>query len=173
MRRATALLAAIGLPPLAPGLGADESALPPDVFWSTVTAVQEHVWPATGEAPAIADFNATPYLAAVLLDPGVAADERQFLSDGVTPLDAFARERLKRPFYEADTQARETLLRKIETSPVGRYWLSLIVYYVFEALLADPAYGGNPDGLGWRWLAHAPGFPRPPSPYPYRENGHA
>ena len=30
-----------------------------------------------------------------------------------------------------------------------------------EALLTDPAYGGNPDGIGWRWLGHTPGYPRP------------
>jgi gluconate 2-dehydrogenase gamma chain len=24
-------------------------------------------------------------------------------------------------------------------------------------------YGGNPDGIGWRWLGHVPGYPRPPA----------
>ena len=39
----------------------------------------------------------------------------------------------------------------------GRAWLSLLLYYIFEALLSDPVYGGNPDGIGWQWLEHQPG----------------
>jgi gluconate 2-dehydrogenase gamma chain len=45
----------------------------------------------------------------------------------------------------------------------GRAWLSLLLYYIFEALLSDPVYGGNPGEIGWRWLEHQPGFPRPPA----------
>ena len=42
-------------------------------------------------------------------------------------------------------------------------WLSLLLTYLLEALLADPVYGGNPGGIGWQWLAHQPGFPTPPA----------
>jgi gluconate 2-dehydrogenase gamma chain len=28
-------------------------------------------------------------------------------------------------------------------------------------MLAPPAYGGNPDGIGWQWLEHQGGFPLP------------
>jgi hypothetical protein len=28
--------------------------------------------------------------------------------------------------------------------------------------LADPVYGGNRERRGWEWLAHQPGYPRPP-----------
>jgi gluconate 2-dehydrogenase gamma chain len=38
-----------------------------------------------------------------------------------------------------------------------------------EALLTDPAYGGNPGGIGWRWLQHVPGYPRPPMDKIYPE----
>jgi len=24
-------------------------------------------------------------------------------------------------------------------------------------------YGGNPDGIGWKWLEHQPGYPTPPA----------
>ena len=40
--------------------------------------------------------------------------------------------------------------------------------YIFEALLSDPVYGGNPEGIGWRWLGHRPGFPRPNQRNRYR-----
>jgi gluconate 2-dehydrogenase gamma chain len=53
-------------------------------------------------------------------------------------------------------------LREIEQSRAGRNWLSLLLTYLLEALLADPVYGGNPDGIGWTWLEHQPGYPAPP-----------
>ena len=38
-----------------------------------------------------------------------------------------------------------------------------------EALLTAPAYGGNTDGIGWRWLEYVPGFPLPGSGTRYPE----
>ena len=53
------------------------------------------------------------------------------------------------------------MLRRIAASPAGENWLSTLILYLMEALLTDPAYGGNPGGIGWRWLRHTPGYPRP------------
>ena len=59
------------------------------------------------------------------------------------------------------TEKQNEILVKIEKSSFGESWLSLILYYLIEALLLDPVYGGNPNGIGWKWLEHQPGFPRP------------
>ena len=40
-------------------------------------------------------------------------------------------------------------------------WLSTLITYTLEALLSDPLYGGNTNGIGWKWLGHDPGNPRP------------
>jgi gluconate 2-dehydrogenase gamma chain len=133
----------------------------PARFWAVVRAVQAHLFPAADDGPGVDDINATAYLAAVLVDPGVHADERDFVVDGVPLLADFTRSRTGREFDALDGGERETILRTIEDSPVGRYWLSLMIYYVLEALLADPVYGSNTAGAGWSWLAHDPGFPRP------------
>lgn len=175
MRQMAALLVCGGLPP---GLAAGGDPGPGGasveaVFWPTISAVQEHLWPTRADTPATDDFNAREYLAAVLLDPMVETGERRFISNGVAPLDGFAQSQFKRAFFDLETNEREALLRKIEMNPVGRYWLSLIIYYLFEALLSDPAYGGNSDAIGWRWLEHQSGFPRPPTPYPYTDNERA
>jgi gluconate 2-dehydrogenase gamma chain len=167
MRQMTALLGVCGLPPALADTVQSDPAPSSDVFWPTITAVQTHLWPAHTDAPAIADFNASAYLGAALLDPQIEADERQYISDGVAPLEDFTRAQFERSFFELDAAEREAVLRKIETSPAGRYWLSLIIYYLLEALVSDPVYGGNTDTIGWRWLEHQPGFPRPPAAYPY------
>ncbi|MEE8342688.1 MAG: gluconate 2-dehydrogenase subunit 3 family protein, partial [Gammaproteobacteria bacterium] len=67
-----------------------------------------------------------------------------------------------RPFTALNEQERETVLREIEQSRAGRNWLSTLLTYLLEALLADPVYGGNPNGIGWQWLEHQPGYPLPP-----------
>ncbi|MCW5587404.1 MAG: gluconate 2-dehydrogenase subunit 3 family protein, partial [Chromatiales bacterium] len=56
---------------------------------------------------------------------------------------------------------RELLLRRTAASAAGENWLSTLLSYLFEALLTAPAYGGNPNGIGWRWLSYVPGFPLP------------
>ena len=60
-------------------------------------------------------------------------------------------------------EQREAVLRHMEKNHQrGREWLQEMIRYVFEALLSDPVYGGNPQAVGWKWLQHTPGFPRPP-----------
>lgn len=53
------------------------------------------------------------------------------------------------------------MLKKISQSRAGENWLSLLLYYLLESLTLDPIYGGNTDGMGWQWLGHQAGFPRP------------
>ncbi len=73
-------------------------------------------------------------------------------------------ERFDRRFENLDFDSKERLLRYLgDRTRWGRNWLSLLLYYIFEALLADPVYGCNPNGIGWKWLEHQPGFPRPPA----------
>ena len=51
-------------------------------------------------------------------------------------------------------------VRAYEKQGGGR-WLRELIHYILEALLSDPVYGGNPGGIGWRWLEHRPGYKRP------------
>jgi gluconate 2-dehydrogenase gamma chain len=67
-----------------------------------------------------------------------------------------------RSFLALDDEQQELVLRDIAESDAGENWLSTLLTYLFEALLTDPVYGGNPGGIGWKWLQHVPGFPRPP-----------
>jgi len=57
--------------------------------------------------------------------------------------------------------AREELLRQIEQELSGKAFLSEILHFTLEAMLSDPAYGGNINQKGWKWLEHQPGFPGP------------
>ena len=131
--------------------------------WKTLAAVQDHLFPAATGTPGARDIQAIAYLHRTIENPAADGDDRTFLVDGVGWLNDLAREETGQPFVALDEQQKEGLLRQIEQSRAGRNWLSLLLTYVLEALLADPVYGGNPDGIGWQWLEHQPGYPRPPA----------
>ncbi len=103
----------------------------------------------------------------MLIDPLIDPREKSFLRGGLDSLDAYARRKHGVAFADLDAERREMLLLRIEQDPPGRDWIALMLYYVLEALLTDPVHGGNPDGIGWRWLEHQPGFPRPPLAHPW------
>jgi gluconate 2-dehydrogenase gamma chain len=130
--------------------------------WKTLAAVQQHLFPATADSPGASDFKAIVYLRNSIENPAADGEDKTFIVNGVEWLNDLSRERFQRPFSAFDEAERETVLRLIEQSRAGRNWLSLLLTYLLEALLADPVYGGNPGGMGWKWLAHQPGFPTPP-----------
>ena len=131
--------------------------------WKTLAEVQEHLFPAAADTPGASDIQALVYLHDTLENPAADGEDKEFLFNGVGWLNDLCREKTGLPFVDLDEQQKEDLLRQIEQSRAGRNWLSLLLTYVLEALLADPVYGGNPDGIGWQWLEHQPGYPRPPA----------
>ncbi|MFQ5547768.1 MAG: gluconate 2-dehydrogenase subunit 3 family protein [Woeseia sp.] len=129
-----------------------------------VQAVQEHLFPGEPQAPGAADINAAAYLEWAITAPGIDPDTRNTIVNGVGRLEDASRERFELLFHDLGPEQREQLLRYLaDQTRWGRAWLSLMLYYIFEALLSDPVYGGNPEESGWRWLEHKPGFPTPPA----------
>jgi gluconate 2-dehydrogenase gamma chain len=130
--------------------------------WYTFAATQQQLFPDDGDGPDAKAINATVYLKFVLEAPDTDPADRKFLLDGVDWLNRLAIARYSGVFANCEPAEREILLREITRSEAGERWLSNLLVYIFEALLSDPVYGGNPDGIGWQWLQHIPGFPRPP-----------
>ncbi|MEN8217402.1 MAG: gluconate 2-dehydrogenase subunit 3 family protein [Pseudomonadota bacterium] len=137
-----------------PSLAASTSLTPDE--WQTLAAVQEHLFPSEPDSPGAKDINATAYLDFVL-----APVEREFIKNGVLQLEKMAQSIEGKQFIALSSEQRERLLRRFETK--GKRWISTILRYILEALLTDPIYGGNPNAIGWKWLDHQPGFPRPPA----------
>lgn len=140
----------------------ESSALAADT-WRTLAAVQEHLLPSEPGAPGAREINAAGYLRSVLEDGKLDPGERALLVRGAEGVERFARQAEGKSFVELSTAQRETVLRAFEQTVEGERWLTEMLGYLIEALLGDPVYGGNPGGIGWRWLAHNPGFPRPPA----------
>ena len=139
--------------------------------WPLFDAVQQHLFPSEPGAPGAHEINALGYLQSALARHDYdAVEDNNFLIAGAQ----FLRKRIAldyggRRIDELDDDERETALRKMAGSTDGANWISIILYYVLEALLGDPVYGGNVDGIGWKWLDYTPGFPRPPEGKRYFE----
>lgn len=131
--------------------------------WHTIAATQQQLFPNDGNGPDANAINATSYLKFVLDAPDTDPVERKFILNGVDWLNHLAVARFTAVFTGCEPREQQELLHEISHSKAGERWLSYLLVYIFESLLSDPVYGGNPDGIGWKWLHYTPGFPRPPA----------
>ncbi len=144
------------------------NSLTPAVRWRLIEAVQAQLLPSEPQAPGAREINALPYLQWVVGDAHLDADERAFILRGSEWLEALTRDTHDRSFLDLTPGQQQAMLERIARSEAGEHWLATLLLYLFEALLSDPIYGGNPDAVGWRWLRHRPGFPRPDERNRYR-----
>ncbi len=129
-----------------------------------LVAVAEHLLPKGSDSPGATDIHAVAYLESAIFRPGFAASTRNFIVNRAQTLHEASMERFDQTFYELESAQKEVLLRYVaDRTAWGPNWISSLLSYILEALLSDPVYGGNPDGIGWKWLEHQPGFPRPPA----------
>lgn len=131
---------------------------------ATFAAVLDLLWPESPGVPAWPTFNALPYLNAVLNDERIDPSLRYSLIEGADWLNETCEDFYGAPFVKLAAPVRETAFATILLEPWGEAWVATLYGYLFEALLADPVYGGNTDACGWRWLQHTPGQPRPDTP---------
>ena len=129
--------------------------------WLTLSKVQEHLFPSEQDSIGAEDINALVYLQNMMDTPDSPQDEKELINNGVTWLGDLAKKQYAKKFIQLDADEKEKILRRIESSNAGSRWLSLLLTYLLQAIVADPIYGGNPKGIGWEWLEHQPGFPRP------------
>ncbi len=125
--------------------------------------VQEHLFPKSDDSPGANDINALHFLHFVLTDPDIDEDNKNLLINGVNWLEEECQTTFNKSYINLLFEEKDKVFRIIEKSNWGYRWLSLNLLNIFEALLADPIYGGNPNEIGWKWLEHTPGLLRPTS----------
>ncbi|WP_068546175.1 gluconate 2-dehydrogenase subunit 3 family protein [Thalassotalea crassostreae] len=127
----------------------------------TLQLVLEHLLPSSASGPGAKEIKAINYLYNVMHQQPTEEDEKQFILNGVGWLNGYTKSNSDKSFVDLDTKQKESALRAISKSRAGENWLSTLLSYIFEAMLSPPSYGGNPEGIGWKWLNHKPGFPLP------------
>lgn len=131
--------------------------------WTTIAAVQNHLFPSEIDVPGSVEINALRYLHDYLSNPRTDRNDIEFILAGVQELQSLCLQNKQKTFVDLSIEQREAILRAFEKQKTGKRWLITILNYIFEALLTDPIYGGNPHGIGWKWLEHRAGEPRPPA----------
>ncbi|GAA6205075.1 gluconate 2-dehydrogenase subunit 3 family protein [Thalassotalea sp. SU-HH00458] len=140
-----------------------------DTVWQTLDAVFEHLFPASKTGPSAQDIQATFYLYQLVHEQPTSQDEIDFIYRGVGWLNGFTQNKFSNNFIALNTDEKEQTFRAISQSEAGQNWLNMMILNLYEAMLSPPAYGGNPDGIGWKWLNHQAGFPLPPAGKRYYE----
>lgn len=131
--------------------------------WQTLAQVQEVLFPPGEGAPGASDIAATVYLHGAIENPDADGDDKDFIFRGVGWLDGLTQERHQKTFLQLTAAQQQETIEAIVKSRAGRNWVSMLLTYTLEALLADPVYGGNKNKAGWEWLQHQPGYPAPPA----------
>lgn len=126
-------------------------------------AIQARLLPRDASGPGAPDVHATTFLEAALRAPSTWMPRVRLVRAGGPWLDAWARRHGAAAFVGLRDRAQDDALRAYEATPQGVRWMRVMIEITLEAFLCDPARGGNPDGIGWAWARHRPGWPRPPS----------
>ncbi len=127
--------------------------------WRAMEAVQSVILPSGPDSPGAREVNATPYLDAALAF-GAEPGDCETVKRGAARLDALAREGGAADYASLEPKRADEVLRAMLEAQ-GNDFFVVVLGFTLEALLGDPIHGGNPDGVGWRWLGHTPGWPRP------------
>jgi gluconate 2-dehydrogenase gamma chain len=124
-------------------------------------SVQEILFPSDDNGPGAAEINAYNYVVWVMSDLLKDPAEVTYFKNGIGWIDESANEIFSKKYIELNEEEKQELIRLISKENWGEGWLSVLLTFIFEALLSDPQYGGNPDSIGWQWLDYKNGLPRP------------
>jgi gluconate 2-dehydrogenase alpha chain len=122
-------------------------------------AVFERLFPADENGPGAAGIGVLAYVDRALA--GAYRDKAETYRLGLAALDLAARRRCGAGFAGCVPDQQDALIAGLEKGdlagfrvPDQRGFFGMLRAHLQEGLFADPAYGGNSDKLGWRFLDH-------------------
>lgn len=127
----------------------------------TIQNVQEILFPSDNLGPGANENKSDIYLIWVLHDHRLDQEETHFIVDGFKQLEDLSEEQYRQGFSQLDQEEQHALIERLSVMDWGQDWLSKLLTLIFESLFANPHYGSNPEGIGWKWLNHQPGWPQP------------
>lgn len=128
---------------------------------STLSAVQEHMFPEGSKIPSAKSMNTTQFLFETMMHKSFDKDIKAFVIEGAEELE----KREKGRFVSMTEEEKEKALRAYEETNYGRNWLSRIMTLTMEGMFSDPIYGSNIQEAGWQSISSYGGFPRPTTRY--------
>lgn len=127
----------------------------------TIVVLYRDLFPSTELVPDMEYINPDKYLSKILLHSRVNKDDKTFIRDGIKWLNEESLSKYKSVYAQLSEKKRQKVLKDVVDTDWGESWLAVIMTYLMEAMLGDPIYGGNKGKIGWVWLNHEGGYPRP------------
>jgi gluconate 2-dehydrogenase alpha chain len=125
----------------------------------TAVALFDRIFPADEHGPSASEIGVVTYVDRALA--GAYRDKVEAYRLGFAALDRAARQRCGVRFADCDARRQDALLGEMEQGtlpdfrvPSQREFFEMLRKHLQEGLFSDPAYGGNRDKLGWRFLGH-------------------
>lgn len=123
--------------------------------------VYEILFPKTLNMPSSKEFNALEFLFSTINHKTFLDYDKNLIINGT---NSFIRSFPK--FLELSKNEKKELIYSIvNDNDYANTWLSKLVYFGIEAMLADPIYNGNTNQIGWESINHKIGYPRPKRRY--------
>ena len=123
----------------------------------TVAAIFERFFPSDDSDPGATAIGAHRYLDRALA--GAYADHLTLYRDGLEALNHIATQQHGHPFVDCNEGQQDALLRELQAGtlegmvrPNQQAFFVALLQHLREGLFADPAYGGNLDKQGWKFL---------------------
>ena len=129
--------------------------------FKVLQALQLVLFPKEGEGPSALQINADKWIVYVLNDAREPQREKDFIVEHLDGLNQLSIETHKVSYDALSIDRKEDLVELFFEEKAPKRWGSRMLTLIFEALLLDPLYGVNPNNIGWTWLNHNPGMPRP------------
>ena len=125
----------------------------------TAVALFERLFPADENGPGATEIRVLTYVDQAL--SGAYRDQAETYRLGLAALEHAARDRHGASFSDCDPDGQDAMISGLEhgtlrvlQAPYPHDFFKLLLDHLQEGLFADPAYGGNRDKLGWRFLGH-------------------
>ncbi|MCF6288842.1 MAG: gluconate 2-dehydrogenase subunit 3 family protein [Proteobacteria bacterium] len=133
-------------------------------------AVYMRLFPDDGDGPSANDLNVVTYLEWAMTDERNINDgDPEFISKGIGWLNKLANDDFGKNFTQTSATQQDELITQTINAKAGKNWVSILTYYLIEAVTLDPYYGGNTNQIGWQWLEHQGGFPHPIAGKTYKD----
>ncbi len=145
--------AGCGHPTVSKGILAEHSQMAAEIL--------EILFPDDGNGPDANRIQAYTYLNQLLADKNYDSDIQESIFKGFRQFADFSKEQKGKPFGKLSRKEKQALVHKANEFSWGENFNSRLLSVILDALLIDPIYGVNVHEIGWKWLGHIPGAPRP------------
>lgn len=122
--------------------------------------IQNLLVPNDGNGPSAEMVNAHAYFIWTLEDQKLPNSEKEYFVEKLQDLLLLCKEKFGKKLANLPYADQDLFISNSVQSGWTQTYLSRMITVIFEAMLLDPIYGGNPNEIGWEWLEHTGGSPR-------------